>query len=353
MGEMGEDGKKTRDGFGHGGVYEDGAYKTQIVRLAAQQQQQQISSNSPPKPLLIAVPKAEGKYPVVQFHHGFTLQNNFYSQLIAHLASHGFIVVAPQMYTISGSDTTREIEDAAAILNWMPTGLESALLSDFPNTKPDFSKVALVGHSRGGKVVFGLGLGVRKSVLQYSAIVALDPVDGTAKDRQTQPPILRFSQHSLDLGGVPTLIVGSGLGSKKSYFFPPCAPEGVSHREFFFDSSAPAFHFVAKEYGHMDFLDDDCKGLQGKLSYCVCKNGPSRTLMRRFAGGILAAFLQAALLNNTTSFDAALAHPELAPVLLELPESYGKLPQNLNWQLPFSRMDEENQSQLVKSAHQD
>ncbi|KAH9555301.1 hypothetical protein CY35_08G107400 [Sphagnum magellanicum] len=319
MGEMGEDGKKTRDGFAHGGVYEVGAYKTQIVRLAAvqkqasrclpvkkmmkkkkrhgvrvvgQQQQQQISSNSPPKPLLIAAPKAEGKYPVVQFHHGFTLQNNFYSQLIAHLASHGFIVVAPQMYTISGSDTTREIEDAAAILNWMPTGLESALLSDFPNTKPDFSKVALVGHSRGG------------------------------------------------------------LGSKKSYLFPPCAPDGVSHREFFFDSSAPAFHFVAKEYGHMDFLDDDCKGAQGKLSYCVCKNGPSRTLMRRFAGGILAAFLQAALLNNTTSFDAALAHPELAPVLLERPESYGKLPQNLNWQLPFSRMNED-QNQLVKSAHQD
>ncbi len=127
MGEMGEDGKETRDGFGHGGVYEDGAYKTQIVRLAAvqkqasrclpvkkmkkkkkrhgvrvvgqQQQQQQISSNLPPKPLLIAVPKAEGKYPVVQFHHGFTLQNNFYSQLIAHLASHGFIVVAPQVNT--------------------------------------------------------------------------------------------------------------------------------------------------------------------------------------------------------------------------------------------------------------
>jgi hypothetical protein len=70
------------------------------------------------------------------------------------------------------------------------------------------------------------------------------------------------------------------------------------------------------------------------------------------AGGILAAFLQAALLNNTTSFDAALAHPELAPVLLERPESYGKLPQNLNWQLPFSRMNED-QNQLVKSAHQD
>jgi chlorophyllase len=326
----------------HGGVYEDGPYKAHTVSL--EQQQSRCGSKHshrvgggaaaatnethlPPKPLLIAVPKAKGKYPVVQFQHGFTLQNHFYSQLLLHLASHGFIVVAPQMYTISGSDATTEIEDAVAILNWMPSGLEMALPSSFLNAKPDFSKVALVGHSRGGKVVFGLALGLRNSILQYSAVVGLDPVDGNAKGIQTQPPILRFSQHSLNLG-VPTLIVGSGLGSlKRNYLFPPCAPEGVSHQAFFFDSSAPAFHFVAKEYGHMDFLDDDCKGAQGKLSYCVCKNGPSRSPMRRFAGGILAAFLQAALLNNTASFDAALAHPDLAPVLLEPPESYGKLPQ--------------------------
>jgi chlorophyllase len=195
------------------------------------------------------------------------------------------------MYTISGSDATTEIEDAVAILNWMPSGLEMALPLSFLNAKPDFSKVALVGHSRGGKVVFGLALGLRNSILQYSAVVGLDPVDGNAKGIQTQPPILRFSQHSLNLG-VPTLIVGSGLGSlKRNYLFPPCAPEGVSHQAFFFDSSAPAFHFVAKEYGHMDFLDDDCKGAQGKLSYCVCKNGPSRSPMRRFAGEILVVFL--------------------------------------------------------------
>eukprot|EP00897_Mesotaenium_endlicherianum_P010769 jgi/Mesen1/9720/ME000693S09269 len=51
----------------------------------------------PPKPLLVAVPKGAGLVPVVQLQHGFSLQNSYYSQLISHVASHGFIVVAPQL----------------------------------------------------------------------------------------------------------------------------------------------------------------------------------------------------------------------------------------------------------------
>lgn len=230
------------------------------------------------------------------------------------------------MYTLSGSDATGEIEDAVSILNWMPTGLVASMPEALTKHRPNFERVALVGHSRGGKVAFGLALGVRNSILQYSAVVGLDPVDGTAKGSQTNPPILKFSKNSLNLS-VPTLIVGAGLGRvRKNFLFPPCAPEGVSHEAFFFDSSAPAFHFVASEYGHMDYLNDDCSGPAGKLSYCVCKNGPARGPMRRFAGGILVAFLQAALLNITTSFNAALSHPELAPVLLEPPESWGEFP---------------------------
>jgi chlorophyllase len=229
-----------------------------------------------------------------------------------------------QMYTVSGSDATTEIEDAVAILNWLPTGLVAAMPEALAKHRPNFEKVVLVGHSRGGKVVFGLALGVRNSILQYSAIVGLDPVDGTAKGSQTNPPILRFSKNSLNLG-VPTLIVGTGLGPvRKNFLFPPCAPDGVSHDAFYFDSAAPAFHFVASNHGHMDFLNDDCSGATGKLSYCVCKNGPARKPMRRFAGGILVAFLQAALFNNTSSLDAALAHPELAPVPLYPPECKGK-----------------------------
>ena len=50
----------------------------------------------PPKPLLIARPSEAGEYPILVLLHGYLLYNSFYSQLIQHIASHGFIVIAPQ-----------------------------------------------------------------------------------------------------------------------------------------------------------------------------------------------------------------------------------------------------------------
>jgi hypothetical protein len=50
----------------------------------------------PPKPLLIAMPSEAGEFPLLVFLHGYLLHNSFYSQLIQHIASHGFIVIAPQ-----------------------------------------------------------------------------------------------------------------------------------------------------------------------------------------------------------------------------------------------------------------
>lgn len=52
--------------------------------------------NPPPKPLLVAMPSEAGEYPLLVLLHGYLLRNSFYSQLIRHIASHGFIVVAPQ-----------------------------------------------------------------------------------------------------------------------------------------------------------------------------------------------------------------------------------------------------------------
>ena len=51
----------------------------------------------PPKPLLVAYPADAGEFPVLFFLHGYLLYNSFYSDLIRHIASHGFIVVAPQV----------------------------------------------------------------------------------------------------------------------------------------------------------------------------------------------------------------------------------------------------------------
>lgn len=52
---------------------------------------------APPKPVIITSPTVAGTYPVVLFFHGFYLRNYFYSDVINHVASHGYIVVAPQV----------------------------------------------------------------------------------------------------------------------------------------------------------------------------------------------------------------------------------------------------------------
>jgi chlorophyllase len=55
--------------------------------------------------LWIAAPTVEGnveeKFPVVQFQHGFLIVNTWYSQIISHIASYGFIVVAPQVNSLA------------------------------------------------------------------------------------------------------------------------------------------------------------------------------------------------------------------------------------------------------------
>lgn len=50
-----------------------------------------------PKPLLIFTPLEAGEFPVLVLLHGFLLNNSFYSQLSHQIASHGFILVVPQV----------------------------------------------------------------------------------------------------------------------------------------------------------------------------------------------------------------------------------------------------------------
>jgi len=125
---------------------------------------------------------------------------------------------------------------------------------------------------------------------------------------------------------VPTLIVRTRRGSENWPLFPPCAPENVSNNEFYKDLIEPVYHFVvAKKYGHMDFLDDAvCE-----LTRLTCEGTlGSRTPMQRFAGGVVAAFLQAIVGNNTCFFNDVFTNYESAPVILELP-------QNHNLQIPL------------------
>lgn len=282
------------------GVFETGIYPTALLSIAAQGS----GGVPPPKPLLIATPASAsapssngGDFPLLLLLHGYLLYNSFYSQLISHIASHGFIVIAPQLYTMAGPDSTEEIKALASTIDWLSKGLQQVL----PQTvKPNLQKLALSGHSRGGKVTFALALQmVTSSPLKISAFIGIDPVDGMDKGKQTPPAVLTYVPQSFDLDETPVMIIGSGLGSsRKNPLFPPCAPNGVNHADFFNECRSPAYYFVAKDYGHVDMLDDETKGMVGKASYCLCKNGKSRKPMRRFVGGIVVAFLRAYLEGN-------------------------------------------------------
>lgn len=70
------------------------------------------------------------------------------------------------------------------------------------------------------------------------------------------------------------MVIGSGLGElKRNPLFP--------HQDFFNECPKPAFYFVVKDYGHLDMVDDETKGIRGKSTYCLCKNGESKEGMRR------------------------------------------------------------------------
>ncbi|KAF9605058.1 hypothetical protein IFM89_013728 [Coptis chinensis] len=291
-------------------VFEAGNYNVLLVQVESSTS----SSVPPPKPLLIATPSEKGEFPVLVFLHGYLLFNYFYSQLIQRIASHGFIVIAPQLYKVAGPDSNDEIKSVALITDWLSNGLQNVLPS---KVQPNLSKLAIAGHSRGGKVAFALALGHTNTSLKYSVVMGIDPVDGMGKGNQTPPAVLTYIPQSFDLN-MAALVIGSGLGeTRKNPLFPPCAPKGVNHEDFFNECRSPACYFVVKDYGHMDMLDDDTRGVRGKASYCTCKNGKTREPMRTFVGGLIVAFLKAYLKDDYSNLMAIRNRREMAPVELK------------------------------------
>uniref|UniRef100_A0ACD5VJK2 Uncharacterized protein n=1 Tax=Avena sativa TaxID=4498 RepID=A0ACD5VJK2_AVESA len=305
-----------------GDVFDHGRHGTSLAQVDEAKTRRcspaSVTAVGPPKPLLIAAPCDAGEYPVVVFLHGYLANNYFYSQLLQHVASHGFIVIAPQMYTLSGPDTTAEINSAAAVVDWLAAdGLSSTLP---PNVRPILTAVSIAGHSRGGKVAFALALGHAKTSLPLAALVAVDPVDGTGLGQQTAPPILTYKETPLRVQA-PVMVIGTGLGEvPRNALFPPCAPLGVSHAAFYDECPAPACHLVARDYGHTDMMDDVTRGAKGLATRAVCKNGESRAPMRRFVGGAMVAFLKKWVEGRPEWLDGIRDRPEVAPVVLSAVE---------------------------------
>ena len=238
-----------------------------------------------PVELLILAPEISGGYPVVVFHHGFMGRNDSYGEVLHQLATHGFVVVAPQMYepglaALLGHPTAAEEASAAAqLLDWVPGGLPVVL-----DYTPALDRVGLAGHSRGGKVAWEV---LVADASRSMAIAGVDPVDGTGGPLGTQARVVQGPFNF----SLPTLVIGAGLGGR-------CAPAGDNHEQFYTASVPPAWHIVVPGQGHGDMLDEEAAAAAAWL----CPSGPDRTGMRRLTAGLLAAFFRASLQDDAAAY---------------------------------------------------
>jgi len=251
-----------------------------------------------PRSLRIHAPTAPGTYAVVQFQHGFTADVRTYDVLLSHVASHGFVVVAPQMYPADGIPLGKpwaawEAEAAEAVARWTVRHAAAVMGSAWSG-----APLALMGHSRGGKVAWLVAKGGR---VPLAGLVGVDPVDGTGS------ALLAAQAEALPgpVEGLPrSLVIGMELGGA-------CAPEGDNFAHFFERTSAPTRLAVVAAHGHGDMLDPEV-GTGG-----LCLEGPEKDKARSTVAGLATAQLRAWLYADG-SVDAALGAAAGAPLEVDL-----------------------------------
>jgi len=263
---------------GTGNPYESGSLNVRTICVAK-------CEKGFPLPLRVHTPQEPGTYAVLVFQHGFMLRNSCYDTILRHVAGHGFVVVAAQMYEpglgpLFGRPTAAEEADTLrALLEWLP-----GRLGEIAGVSVRTDRLGLAGHSRGGKVVW-LALSQEADLAQ--AVAGVDPVDGTGGPFGNQPRVIQ-GPFSLQM---PSLVIGTGLGGS-------CAPEGDNHEQFYAASPSPAWHVIATEQGHADMLDAECAG----PSEAICASGDDREAMVRLTGGLLVAFLRGSLQGDPSAY---------------------------------------------------
>lgn len=249
-----------------------------------------------PTALRIHTPEMPGDYGVVLFQHGFMTRNAAYDDVLRHLSSHGFVVIAPQMYEpgigpLLGNPTAAiEAELAEQIVAWLPGNLNR-----ITGVRARTDRLGIAGHSRGGKVAWLFAL-ARPAL--FRAIAGVDPVDGTGGPLGNQP---RAVQRRFEFD-FPSLVIGTELGGD-------CAPAGDNHVQFYEASPSPAWHIVALGQGHGDMLDE----AEAAAAAMFCSSGADHAGMRRLTAGLLVLLFRAALQGDADAY-AYLTEGQGAPI---------------------------------------
>jgi predicted dienelactone hydrolase len=195
-----------------------------------------------------------GSYPLVVFSHGFVGHRRQSSYICSHLASHGFIVAAPDHAGNTVNDLVarmsglasgalpslaevcdRRVADVAALLDDLLVGQKAPWARGI-----DRARVALTGHSLGGwTALAAVGRGVAAG-----ALVALAPAGGSPVNHGDQLlAALDFAWPRV----VPVLFVAG----REDVISPLVGVENL-----FSEVRAPRRLVVLDDAGHLHFADD-------------------------------------------------------------------------------------------------
>jgi len=203
----------------------------------------------------------------------------------------------------------------ASVANWIPGFLQYVLPKNVQGSEGLF---AVSGHGRGGKTAFALALGVSKTQLevQISALIGVDPIEGSSKLLRTKPYILKYVPDSFDLS-IPTMVTGTGLGNhSKILFGPSCAANDVNYAEYFNECKSGTL-FVVADYGHLDLLNDKLS-VAGLAASAACVSGKGeKDLIRRTIGGLIVAYLDSSFLDKHGDYVNIITNPSLAPARVD------------------------------------
>jgi predicted dienelactone hydrolase len=142
---------------------------------------------------LDAEPSTEGPFPVVVFSHGSGGLRQQTASIVETLASHGFVVVAPDhagntaIDQLAGTETDRattavnRVEDVGFLIDQMEAGALAAEVADL-------DRLAVMGHSFGGFTSLAVagGFGDIPADDRVDAIVPLAPASSLLDDESLQ-----------------------------------------------------------------------------------------------------------------------------------------------------------------------